>query len=230
MRWKHAKAGKLHRTVGVAESLEDVGRIAAETGTEQMIAAAVAVASETLNRAGLPVGAHVWNDRGEWLTLPDNWRERGREQLTQSLPPDFVTRQLEFAAWPVPERSTLLSPEYFAAKTMLAYHVLQLHRARSDIDGVLEWAMRLGDSASTLRTVLAGWHIAAERGDKELSDSRKSNPEAPAKRKALLARDDELKAQGLPPMERYRTIAEERGEALANTKRAVARARKALPL
>jgi hypothetical protein len=223
MQWRQAKVGLLGLLTGTAESFDDVGRIAEGTGVDAAITGAVALATEILNRAELPPGPHIWNARGEWRSLPENWRQS--RDLLAELPAEFLTDKFELSACAAPARVLPLSAEWYASEVLVAAYWLASFRAAGNIDGSVEQAFKLGERASTMSTVVAGWPRAAEAGHKEFQDSRKPHPDAEANRVALLARDTELEAQGMTPGERRKTIASERGITAGGVKKALQRAR-----
>lgn len=229
MRWRTEKRGLLGRITGAAENFEDIGRIAQETGITAARSAVVEVAREVLVQAGLPAGPHVWNDRGEWLDLREGWRNLSSKELMASLPPAFITARVDVAVCPVPSCAQKLSAEFFAAEVVNADYWLSCHLEAGNLEGVTEWAFKLGEKSATLRTVLAGWHIAAERGDKELKVSsmggHKANPHAVEQHAAWRRRDAELAAEG-HRRGRIGKIAKEFGVEYEAVKKALQRARK----
>ena len=120
-----------------------------------------------------------------------------------------------------------MSPEWFASKVVLDAWIVALHRSNNDLEGVIEWSIKLGDDYANLRAELAGWSFAAMAGFKQLKDSRKgaekTNGKEPAEQHSRwTARAEQLRAEGHKGSV-VRKIAEEESVPYETVKKAIQR-------
>lgn len=234
MKYRIASRGARRYVEASATSWPDVDRIAAETADGSgWLAVTEAAARDVLQRAGLPAGAHARNRTGSWLPLTEEHiKAPSGQALLAMLPAEFsALGPIWISRTADPDLATKLSPEWYASKVIMDAWIVRLHRANNNMEGVIEWSMKLGDDYANLRAELAGWSYAAAAGFKQLSDCRKgadkTNGDSAIQHEKWAARAAELKAAGYKGSV-LRKISEEDAVPYETVKKALQRKKNAM--